>query len=247
MHRAALLFLLSIVGLLAPGAVMAQVKRCTAADGTLVYTDRKCDDIGATERVGAMPSAGGAIAGRYRNVCARTVQDLVYSFSNALQSGDANQVAGVYDWAGMPTSTAYNVMTRLEAIAKRPLIDVQPMYSGDTNAYGDDIVTFDETTGEVVTRASILQLARDRGLRVEERKVSLDEWRDGVASGDITEAFACGTAAVITPIGELKGEGFSIGDASAPAGDVTMAIRKELTDIQYGRLPDRHGWLVRLR
>jgi hypothetical protein len=129
------------------------VKRCTAADGTLVYTDRKCDDIGATERVGAMPSAGGAIAGRYRNVCARTVQDLVYSFSNALQSGDANQVAGVYDWAGMPTSTAYNVMTRLEAIAKRPLIDVQPMYSGDTNAYGDDIVTFDETTGEVVTRA----------------------------------------------------------------------------------------------
>jgi len=94
------------------------------------------------------------------------VQDLVYSFSNALQSGDANQVAGVYDWAGMPTSTAYNVMTRLEAIAKRPLIDVQPMYSGDTNAYGDDIVTFDETTGEVVTRAP--RKPRLIGLRVEQ-------------------------------------------------------------------------------
>ena len=64
---------------------------------------------------------------------------------------------------------------------------------------------------------------------------------------DITEAFACGTAAVITPIGELKGEGFSIGDANAPAGDVTMAIRQELTDIQYGRIPDRHDWLVKLR
>ena len=100
---------------------------------------------------------------------------------------------------------------------------------------------------EGITRSSILQLARDRGLQVEERKVSIDEWRDGMASGDIVEAFACGTAAVITPIGELKGEGFSIGDAGAPAGAITMALRKELTDIQYGRVPDRHGWLVRLR
>lgn len=166
MHRPALLLLLSIAGLLAPDAVLAQVKRCTAADGTLVYTDRKCDDIGATERMGALPSAGGAIASPHRNVCARTVQDLVYSFSNALQSGDANQVAGVYDWAGMPTSSAYKVMSRLEAIAKRPLIDVQPMYSGDTNAYGDDIVTFDETTGEVITRAP--RKPRLIGLRVEQ-------------------------------------------------------------------------------
>ena len=99
---------------------------------------------------------------------------------------------------------------------------------------------------EGVTRSSILQLARDRGMRVEERRVSIDEWKDGVASGEIVEAFACGTAAVVTPIGELKGEGFSIGDINAPAGEVTMAIRKELTDIQYGRVPDRHGWLVKL-
>ena len=53
--------------------------------------------------------------------------------------------------------------------------------------------------------------------------------------------------AVITPIGELKGKGFVAGDIHAPAGEVTMAIRKELTDIQYGRAPDRHGWMVRLR
>jgi branched-chain amino acid aminotransferase len=84
-------------------------------------------------------------------------------------------------------------------------------------------------------------------MRVEERRVSIDEWKDGVASGEIGEVFACGTAAVVTPIGELKGEGFSIGDIGAPAGEVTMAIRKELTDIQYGRVPDRHDWLVKLR
>lgn len=100
---------------------------------------------------------------------------------------------------------------------------------------------------EGITRASILQLARDRGLVVEERKVAIDEWKDGVASGEISEVFACGTAAVVTPIGALKGRGFSVGDIDAPAGEVTMAIRRELTDIQYGRLPDRHGWLVRLR
>jgi branched-chain amino acid aminotransferase len=99
---------------------------------------------------------------------------------------------------------------------------------------------------EGITRESILQLARDRGMKVEERKVTLEEWKDGVTSGEIVEAFACGTAAVVTPIGQLKGEGFSVGDINAPAGEVTMSLRKELTDIQYGRLPDRHGWLVRL-
>jgi branched-chain amino acid aminotransferase len=100
---------------------------------------------------------------------------------------------------------------------------------------------------EGVTRSSILQLARDRGLEVEERKVSIDEWKDGVASGEIAEAFACGTAAVVTPIGQLKGRDFSVGDIDAPPGEVTMSIRNELTDIQYGRVPDRHGWLHRLR
>jgi branched-chain amino acid aminotransferase len=99
---------------------------------------------------------------------------------------------------------------------------------------------------EGITRESILQLARDRGMQVQERKVTIDEWKAGVASGEIAEVFACGTAAVVTPIGQLKGEGFAVGDPDAPAGQVTLALRKELTDIQYGRLPDRHGWLVRL-
>ena len=115
--------------------------------------------------------------------------------------------------------------------------------------FDDGRIVTPELSGSIlegITRSSILQLARDRGLVVEERKVSIDEWRDGVASGAITEVFACGTAAVVTPIGELKAEDFAIGDIHATPGDVTMALRKELTDIQYGRLPDRHGWLVRL-
>ncbi|MEF9978590.1 MAG: hypothetical protein RR969_07780 [Thermomonas sp.] len=167
MHRPALLLLLLVACLLAPGVVHAQVKRCAAADGSLVYTDRKCDDIGATERIAPAPMyRGAAPASSYRNACSRTVQDLVYSFSTALQSGDANQVAGVYDWAGMPTSSAYRVMTRLEAIAKRSLVDVQPMYSGGTNAYGDGIIEFDEETGAVVSQPP--RKPRLIGLRVEQ-------------------------------------------------------------------------------
>ncbi|MFZ3454504.1 branched-chain amino acid aminotransferase [Arthrobacter sp. 7Tela_A1] len=97
-----------------------------------------------------------------------------------------------------------------------------------------------------VTRDSVLQLGRDRGLQVEERKITLDEWRDGVASGEITEVFACGTAAVITPVGELKSETETIGSADAVAGDVTMSIREELLGIQTGAVEDTRGWLTRL-
>ncbi|UYN82485.1 MAG: branched-chain amino acid aminotransferase [Microcella sp.] len=99
---------------------------------------------------------------------------------------------------------------------------------------------------EGITRDSILQLAEDRGHTVERRRVSIDEWREGVASGDIVEAFACGTAAVVTPIALLKAADFEIGSADAVAGELTMSLREELTDIQYGRRDDPHGWMLRL-
>ncbi len=113
----------------------------------------------------------------------------------------------------------------------------------------DGTLVTPELTGSIlegVTRMSIIQLARDRGHKVQERKITIDEWREGIASGDITEAFACGTAAVVTPIAALKGRGFIAGDENAPAGKLTMSLRQELTDIQSGRLPDRHGWMQRL-
>ena len=94
-----------------------------------------------------------------------------------------------------------------------------------------------------ITRDSILQLAEDRGHRVERRKVSIAEWRDGAESGEIVEAFACGTAAVVAPIGTLKATGFEIThDQTATA----LSLREELTGIQYGRVEDRHNWMLRL-
>lgn len=99
---------------------------------------------------------------------------------------------------------------------------------------------------EGVTRDSIIKLAKARGHQVQDRKITLEEWRNGFASGDIVEAFACGTAAVVTPICCLKAQQFSVGDEQAEAGELTLSLRKELTDIQYGRAPDVHGWLRRL-
>lgn len=96
---------------------------------------------------------------------------------------------------------------------------------------------------EGITRDSILQLAEDRGHKVERRAVSLQEWRDGVASGDIVEVFACGTAAVVTPIGALVTADF---EDAQPIGELALSLREELTDIQYGRREDKHGWLLRL-
>jgi branched-chain amino acid aminotransferase len=99
---------------------------------------------------------------------------------------------------------------------------------------------------EGITRDSILELAEARGHCVERRRVTIDEWRDGVESGDIVEVFACGTAAVVVPIAELKGEGIHIGSPAASGGELTMSLREELTDIQYGRRADVHGWMTRL-
>jgi branched-chain amino acid aminotransferase len=99
---------------------------------------------------------------------------------------------------------------------------------------------------EGVTRSSILQLMRDRGIGVEERGVTLDELLDGARSGRIAEVFACGTAAVMTPVGRLLGEGFEVSIGGGQAGPLTLSLRQELTDIQYGRREDRHGWTRRI-
>lgn len=99
---------------------------------------------------------------------------------------------------------------------------------------------------EGITLNSILELAKARGHKVEQRRVTIDEWREGVASGDIVEVFACGTAAVVTPIAQLKAADFVIGSPDAPAGELTMSLREELTDIQYGRRADPHDWMLRL-
>jgi branched-chain amino acid aminotransferase len=101
------------------------------------------------------------------------------------------------------------------------------------------------TTGSLLhgmTRDSLLKLGPDLGIPAVEDRISVDEWERGCASGEITEAFACGTAAVITPIGAVRSTGTNwvIGDGTP--GPVTTRLRDELVGIQYGTRPDRYGW-----
>lgn len=97
-----------------------------------------------------------------------------------------------------------------------------------------------------VTRSSLLQLAEDQGYSVDERLISTEEWRKTAASGELSEVFACGTAAVVTPVGTVKSkEGeFSINEGKS--GEITMKLREILTGIQRGVEEDKHGWLYTL-
>ncbi|EHI13835.1 branched-chain amino acid aminotransferase [Mycolicibacterium thermoresistibile] len=97
-----------------------------------------------------------------------------------------------------------------------------------------------------ITRLSLLQLATDAGFTVEERKIDVDEWQKKAAAGEITEVFACGTAAVITPVSHVKHADGEFTIADGEPGEVTMALRDTLTGIQRGTFADTHGWMTRL-
>lgn len=114
----------------------AQVRRCTGPDGTTIFTDRKCQDLGAVERV--PHAAAGTASTISHTACSRSLQDLVYAVTAAVDNRDVNQFAGVYDWVGMSTGTGYAVMDRLQAIVQRPLVDVTPIYrASEANPDGD--------------------------------------------------------------------------------------------------------------
>lgn len=113
--------------------------------------------------------------------------------------------------------------------------------------YADGRIVTPETGTilEGITRASIMELAGKMGHPVEERKFGIDEWKDGVASGDIVEIFACGTAAVVTPVGSLKWDGGEVGTPEG-GGELWKQIRQRLVDVQFGRVDDAFGWMTKL-
>jgi branched-chain amino acid aminotransferase len=115
--------------------------------------------------------------------------------------------------------------------------------------YSDGRIVTPQLTDSIlegVTRDSILSLARERGYEVLEQRVSIDDWLGGVAAGEITEVFACGTAAVVTPVGTLKWSGGEI-SSGEEAGKVTSELRSALLDVQYGRSDEMPGWMHRIR
>lgn len=104
----------------------------------------------------------------------------------------------------------------------------------------------DGTILEGITRDSVLTLARAQGLNVREERYAMDQWRADAESGRLVEVFACGTAAVVTPVGTVKSTqgAFTIG--AGGAGQMTQIIRTKLVDIQRGAAADTHGWVQRI-
>ena len=114
---------------------------------------------------------------------------------------------------------------------------------------GDSVVT-PPLAGSIlpgVTRDSVLRLLRDWGVNVAERPIAVDEVSRASAEGSLKEVFGTGTAAVISPVGELcfRGRTFSI-NGNRP-GDLSSRLLAEITGIQYGEREDRHGWVRKVQ
>ncbi|BBC72373.1 branched chain amino acid aminotransferase [Altererythrobacter sp. B11] len=97
-----------------------------------------------------------------------------------------------------------------------------------------------------ITRDSLLTLAREEGLTVREERYSLDQWRSDAESGRLVETFACGTAAVVTPVGRVAGHDGEFTIGSGGPGQMTSRLRERLVAIQRGTAEDKHGWVMRL-
>jgi len=120
------LFLLSLFSAcwLWPVAAQAQQapNRCTGPGGNTIYTDRACASIGATDRL-PRGAAGQAYRQR-RGGCARTVQELIYEITAAVDARDVNRLGAVYHWVGMSATSGDRVLDRLQTIVDRPLVDI---------------------------------------------------------------------------------------------------------------------------
>ncbi|MXP46215.1 branched-chain amino acid aminotransferase [Altererythrobacter luteolus] len=97
-----------------------------------------------------------------------------------------------------------------------------------------------------ITRNSLIQLLREEGLTVREEPYSIDQWRDDAKSGKLLETMACGTAAVVTPVGTVAGGDGEFTIGSGGPGQITSKIREKLVGIQRGTVDDTHGWVMKL-
>lgn len=131
-----LLLPLLLCALCLPVPVSAQaqrVNRCTNAQGQTVFTDRRCDALGATERMPARtPTVGNT--GIYRAGCARRLSELTGQIRDAVSQQDVNRLSSIYLWTNVSNATANQIIGRLESVVQRPLVDIAPVYPASDEA-----------------------------------------------------------------------------------------------------------------
>lgn len=114
----------------------------------------------------------------------------------------------------------------------------------------DDTIVTAPLEGSVlpgVTRDSIIHILKDWGYKVEERELSIDELMEAGRNGKLTEAFGTGTAAVISPVGQLYYKGEEVVINNFKTGELTQKLYDTLTGIQWGRLEDKYGWVRHIK
>ena len=191
-------------------------------------------------------------AGNYFKSGAPAVSIWVSEYSRAAPGGTgAAKCGGNYAASLVPQGEAlargHDQVVFLDAVERKWVEEL-----GGMNVFfvfDDGTMLTPELTGTIlpgITRDSIMALARDEGIAVREGRYSLDQWREDAASGRLVETFACGTAAVVTPIGKVCGNDGEFTIGSGGPGQLTDSIKRRLLSIQRGEAPDPHGWVVKL-
>ncbi|MFL8012237.1 hypothetical protein [Xanthomonas vasicola] len=117
-----------------------EIHRCVSPDGQTMFTDRRCEDVAAASRAPSdiRPQGNTSL---YRYGCPRRLSELVSLLQSAVDSRDVNRLSSLYLWSGQSDAAANQVLSRLEAIVQRPLLDIVPMYP-----QSDDTPTWDAET-----------------------------------------------------------------------------------------------------
>ncbi|MEA9579286.1 hypothetical protein VC218_10325 [Xanthomonas nasturtii] len=167
--------MLLLLCLPAANRVQAQeIRRCVTPDGQTMFTDRRCEDVGAAMRAPQAPRTQGN-TGLHRYGCPRRLSELVSLLQSAVDSRDVNRLSSLYLWSGQSDAAANQVLSRLEAIVQRPLLDIAPMYpQTDTPTWeADTAATAPSLDGSVID-APLPTPTRPRpwGLRLEQNLAS---------------------------------------------------------------------------
>lgn len=142
-----------------PATADAEVRRCVQPDGDVSYTDHRCAEIGAVERP---PEHNDSANRLYRGGCPRTVPDLLFEMTQAIESRDVNHLASLYHWADMSSGEATAVMNRLDTLVQQPLVDIVPVMSAPSASFaGYDPAAAGVRTGSTPVAVRIEQTLAD--------------------------------------------------------------------------------------
>ncbi|WP_027443065.1 branched-chain amino acid aminotransferase [Erythrobacter cryptus] len=191
-------------------------------------------------------------AGNYFKSGAKAVSIWISEYTRAAPGGTgAAKCGGNYAASLVPTGQAFAMghdqVLFLDAVERRWVEEL-----GGMNlffVFDDGTVITPPLTGTIlpgITRDSLITLLGEQGFKVSETPYAIDQWRADAASGRLVEVMACGTAAVVTAVGKVAGPDGEFTIGAGGIGQVTARIRETLVGIQTGRIPDTHGWVMRL-